>query len=687
MMKIYTPKEWLSAFQECPSLIIDDKGLIWAGDEYYKILFGEPSGKIDFEKGYIYGEDYAKLMATPIGILEKVNDVIKVYDYQKGRFSAPVLYIENDKIYTPEQYGSIFGSDARGYVQKGKSTSGGSQKENTEKKGSFKGVDLGGAGFVIFMCLFLLIGNSIESLLENPLMLTGLIIVFAMAFLLRKVNTKLNGKENFLQVKLSSISRGMDPQWIALCKKNAAICAGLTSIPAVAASFMIFSRFLRYFSPIQAIPLAVIIPGTFFWMAYLIYRNAMVRGKMRCWPLTQVPGSKPDEPPVPEAAPEPEYTPAPKPEPKMDHTPAPKSAPEGKAKKSDDATEDHAALSETHAPSVKKQVVRVKKKSASSVKRAAAPGPNHTRAPKSAPEGKTKMSDDASEDHAALPETHAPSAKKPVVQAEKKPTFSAKRIIVIALVVIGAAGIGAAALGGNQQPQTASKNPTPALSSAQETTEAAAPETEETLTVSKHTYDDGDVLYTYCDSEGNQVKTELYGPDGHLSNLCEYTVGPDGMPLLTHQTSFYYHSDDGTYSGWIDWEYDSNGREISLTSYDEDGKMKIRTEYQYYSDGHVESYKYLGDGTLHTWEVYNADPDGPTFISGGYYTISERIQDYYRDDGTISARDEDTFDSDGNRIRTVSYYYNTDESLDRWVETTYDKDGNEISNVRHDLGE
>lgn len=117
MMKIYTPKEWHSLF-DCPNLIIDDEGKIWSADNYYKVLFGEPSGRIDYAGGKIYGKDLGYgMFSKPIAYLETKNGVIQVLDAKKGLFSSPILYIKDNKVYTPEQYCAIFDAPS-GYIQK-----------------------------------------------------------------------------------------------------------------------------------------------------------------------------------------------------------------------------------------------------------------------------------------------------------------------------------------------------------------------------------------------------------------------------------------------------------------------------------------------------------------------------------------------------------------------------------------
>ncbi len=111
MMKIYTPKEWLALFGGSPSLVIDDYGYIYSADGYYKLISDSPVGKMDSR--YIYGKDYR----TPIAHIEKKSDRTEIYDAKAGIFSAPVLYIKNDKIYSYDEYHRLFGGAPDGYIR------------------------------------------------------------------------------------------------------------------------------------------------------------------------------------------------------------------------------------------------------------------------------------------------------------------------------------------------------------------------------------------------------------------------------------------------------------------------------------------------------------------------------------------------------------------------------------------
>lgn len=79
------------------------------------VLSGEPCGKIDYQGGKIYGKDLGYgMFAEPIAYLESKNGVTQIMDAKKGLFSSPMLYIQDDKVYTPEQWTSLAGTVKQG---------------------------------------------------------------------------------------------------------------------------------------------------------------------------------------------------------------------------------------------------------------------------------------------------------------------------------------------------------------------------------------------------------------------------------------------------------------------------------------------------------------------------------------------------------------------------------------------
>lgn len=116
MKEIYTPKAWLSIFGGSPKLIIDNDGYIYSYDGYYKFLRDNPIGRIDYRRGYIYGENYADWFPTPIAEIRERDGVTEVHEY--GRvFSTPMFYIKNGEIYEHREYIRFFGGTPSGYVK------------------------------------------------------------------------------------------------------------------------------------------------------------------------------------------------------------------------------------------------------------------------------------------------------------------------------------------------------------------------------------------------------------------------------------------------------------------------------------------------------------------------------------------------------------------------------------------
>lgn len=189
MLQIYTPKQWYSLFN-CPSLMIDDNGLIWAADEYYKILFSSPSGKIDYAAGKIYGKDLGGgLFSEPIGYLETQNGVTRIMDAKQGYFSAPILYIQGNKIYTAEEYCSIFGAPS-GYVQGNPPSSGsgygGYSGGSSGSSGSSSSGGSGGLlGSVLTVVMLLLLPGLLFNITTVSLVLAVIYLLFAVVSVIR----------------------------------------------------------------------------------------------------------------------------------------------------------------------------------------------------------------------------------------------------------------------------------------------------------------------------------------------------------------------------------------------------------------------------------------------------------------------------------------------------------------------
>lgn len=282
MIEFYTPKEWYSLFQ-CPNLIIDDEGKIWKANDYYTIISGTPVGRVDYARGCIYGEDlgYGPLAAAPIAYLETKNGVTQVLDGKKGIFSAPILYIKDDKVYTPEQYTALFDAPS-GYIKKeekktsgvnsffggsGDSGSGGSP-------GCLPGCLGGELGIFAFIVVVLLLGNMLDSISKTPGQLALFILMFAELIIL----TRLRGFRDGFLLRWKYIIAGKSPVFISLCKKNAAICAGLACVPLVIPSIIMMNH--RWGNWIVVLSVMVYV----FCMYYVTFSRLMVQEYIPLWP-------------------------------------------------------------------------------------------------------------------------------------------------------------------------------------------------------------------------------------------------------------------------------------------------------------------------------------------------------------------------------------------------------------------
>lgn len=180
MTEIYTPKQWRSIFG-CPSLIIDDKGYIYSAEEYRKLL-REPIGWIDYSRNNIYGKDYNTVFATPIAYMVQSGNLTKVFEYGKTQFSEPILCIQNDKIYTYDEYVAWFG-EPNGFIRTDKPRQDQPREEKTRTEPARESYSGGGGGSIPgagIIGLALLIGIiyilSDEGRLANAAMVLALLV-------------------------------------------------------------------------------------------------------------------------------------------------------------------------------------------------------------------------------------------------------------------------------------------------------------------------------------------------------------------------------------------------------------------------------------------------------------------------------------------------------------------------------
>ncbi len=144
MIKVYTPKAWYALLGNQPCIIIEDDGLIYSEADYYKTL-RNPIGKIDGQKGLIYGEDYLKSFPQPIGAIKEKGNVTEIYgpDYLKT-FARPILYLRDNRIYSADEFFRLFPQEAGFIRDEGKKETGSITVDSTYADHTNR--DVGGEG-------------------------------------------------------------------------------------------------------------------------------------------------------------------------------------------------------------------------------------------------------------------------------------------------------------------------------------------------------------------------------------------------------------------------------------------------------------------------------------------------------------------------------------------------------------
>ena len=115
MIRIYTPAAWEQFFRGAPSLVIDGN-YIYHGDTYENLV-RTPIGAI--KNGYLYGEDYWHFDPVPIGkIVEDTGGVVRIYGKNYADTGiAPLYYVKDGKVYTPQEYNRFLGGNPSAYVR------------------------------------------------------------------------------------------------------------------------------------------------------------------------------------------------------------------------------------------------------------------------------------------------------------------------------------------------------------------------------------------------------------------------------------------------------------------------------------------------------------------------------------------------------------------------------------------
>lgn len=162
MIKLYTPAQWHSIFQN-PTIIIEDDGMIYSEEDYYK-TFRNPLGKVEYSEGFIYGPDYHRWPRNPIGKIETADGVTRIYGPDYYRLGArPLYHVRDNWVYTDDEFYKLFPNQAfRVDGSIGSQPSGGSQADASYSGCSDEDYDSGsrssGKGSKFFSILYCILG-------------------------------------------------------------------------------------------------------------------------------------------------------------------------------------------------------------------------------------------------------------------------------------------------------------------------------------------------------------------------------------------------------------------------------------------------------------------------------------------------------------------------------------------------
>lgn len=141
----------------------------------------------------------------------------------------------------------------------------------------------------------------------------------------------------------------------------------------------------------------------------------------------------------------------------------------------------------------------------------------------------------------------------------------------------------------------------------------------------------------------------------------------------THCLTWWGQSADTSYKQGVQY-YDQDWKPLKRVTYDKDGTVSAREEYTYDNKSDVvRDVIYFSDGSIREDNQYTYDENGNKTTYEYWYTSSDRTQSFH---------DKYTYDANGNVVKEENYGWG-DKFSGRY-EYTYDADGNKIGVVSYD---
>lgn len=200
MKKLYTKDQWNSLIPY-PQLIIDDDGKVYKPEDFGINFRHRPIARVDYSSGQVCSVD--EFPNRTLCYFDRVGGETRVYK-ERGAFISPFMYIKsNGDVYSSENY--AFGTPFAHLEEYNPGTSsGGSTGGSGGSSGGGRGTGgsgnngrgnpavafltgTGDLGIIVFIAIFLAVGQLISDLLARPLLLIGVILsVLLLFYYLRK---------------------------------------------------------------------------------------------------------------------------------------------------------------------------------------------------------------------------------------------------------------------------------------------------------------------------------------------------------------------------------------------------------------------------------------------------------------------------------------------------------------------
>lgn len=174
--------------------------------------------------------------------------------------------------------------------------------------------------------------------------------------------------------------------------------------------------------------------------------------------------------------------------------------------------------------------------------------------------------------------------------------------------------------------------------------------------------------YKYLDEIGLEQVITSYDVNGNQTGQVTEKYGDNGEPLV----SLWYFTDTGIV-GRDEYEYDEQGNEIRIVTYEPSGEMSSYSTKEYSAEGYLlRENAYSPNGELWNYTLYEYNPQGREVKRSYYHAENDELDHYYLTE----------YDNNGKRRKESSY--NKDGTLTGYSIYIFDERGKTVGRERYD---